>query len=460
VPRRPLWIPGEDPADCTVVVTDMHPYRNEWGGGGDRWDQPDFFANYVKSGSPENPNATGGHSDALDWDRHLGHISIIYDMLLPYILTGGVIGGDDLGIAESGNGIPDIIDEARNEVDFWLSLRYEGGYGHGLTNPSDDNVLYQADNTAIAAWANAANAAMLAEAYRIAGDTDLMSQYQSEAEEAYDYASNLSDPMLDDTHDVGEGTFRGRDLRMTAAAFLYNVTGDTAYEDVMNDDSLVTSGTSEFSRLGEFNQLYAMAAYLTTEQPVNYPTLQDNMRSAAVYQAREKEARYSDERPSRRATDSDTGYFHTIQNVQRTILAHAVAADPEDREQFERALVLEADWGLGRNPANVIQMTTATTRLESKRSIEAAYTSGRDDGTPGMHPGHTTYMNLDDWAPSMIMGRPSWMVDRCYPQGADNWPRSEMFFNTRFVWAHSEFTPQQTMRGKTALYGYLLGMTR
>jgi len=26
------------------------------------------------------------------------------------------------------------------------------------------------------------------------------------------------------------------------------------------------------------------------------------------------------------------------------------------------------------------------------------------------------------------------------------------------VWAHSEFTPQQTMRGKTALYGYLYGI--
>ena len=64
-------------------------------------------------------------SDAFDWDRHLAHVGNIYDMILPYILTNGRISEDNLGIRESGNGIPDIIDEARNEVDFFLSIRDE-----------------------------------------------------------------------------------------------------------------------------------------------------------------------------------------------------------------------------------------------------------------------------------------------------------------------------------------------
>ena len=94
-------------------------------------------------------------------------------MLLPYLLTDGAISDDDAGIAESGNGIPDIIDEARYEVDFWLRLRDGDGYSHGLTNPNGSNELFQAGPTAIAAWANAANAAMLADAFRIAGQTAL-----------------------------------------------------------------------------------------------------------------------------------------------------------------------------------------------------------------------------------------------------------------------------------------------
>lgn len=461
VPRRPLWIPGKDPKDCKVVVTNLDPYHPDWAGGGDRWDQPGFFAKYVKRGAPENPNAKGGHSDALDWDRHLGHVSNIYDMLLPFILTRGAIGRDDLGIAESGNGAPDIIDEAKNEVDFWLSLRFEGGYSHGLSNPDEkSHVLYQADNTAIAAWANATNTAMLAEAYRIAGKTKLMKQYLTASKEAWNYASGLSDPMLDKSQEVGNSSLLGRDFRMTAAAWLYNLTGETIYENIIAEESLVKNESSAFYTL-ERNQLYAMAAYLQTERKVNFVELQSKMRAAVVHQAKEKEAKYSGIRPSRRSTDDTLGYFHTSQFVHRSILAHAVATNAADRKYFERALTLEADWGLGRNPANVIQMTTATTKLGSKRSIESCYTSGRNDGTPGMHPGHTPYLNIDDWDSSMVMGRPSWMLDKCYPgNAASSWPRGELYFNTRFVWAHGEFTPKQTMRGKMALYGYLLGMKR
>ncbi len=171
----------------------MHPWHGEWGSfaGGDRWDQPNAWIPYKKTGDPLNPNAWGGHSDAADWDRHLGHVVNIYDMLLPFILTDGAISDDDTGITESGNGIPDIIDEARNEVDFWLRLRDGAGYSHGLTNPNSSNELFQAGPTPIAAWANAANAAMLADAFRIAGLASLMEVYQNEAITAFNHADSL-----------------------------------------------------------------------------------------------------------------------------------------------------------------------------------------------------------------------------------------------------------------------------
>lgn len=325
-------------------------------------------------------------------------------MLLPYLLTNGVIGSDALGIAESGNGIPDIVDEARNEVDFWLSLRHEGGYSHGLSNPDEStNILYQADNTAIAAWANAVNAAMLAAALRIANKSATAKHYEQAALEAWNYASQLPDQMLNDGQDLGSGTVTGLDFRMTAAAWLYHLTGNAEFENLMAEDALVTSGTSEFMT-ADRNQLYGMVAYLHTDQTINFPDLQNNMRAAVIHQAKEKEVSFSQSRPSRRASDNNYGWLHTTQNVHRTIVAHSVAENTADLTLFKKAMVLEADWGLSRNPANIVQMTTATTRLETLRSIEQA--------------------------------------------------------NTRFVYDHSEFTPQQNMRGKMALYGYLLGMSR
>ena len=219
VPRRPLYIPGQDPITCKIYITDMDPYHPDWETftSGDKWDKPQDWAAYRKSGYPTNSKAVGGHSDAFDWDRHLGHVVNIYDLCLAYILSDGELNDDDLRIAESGNGIPDILDEARNEVDFWLSLRYNGGYSHGLTNPGSGSVLYQADNTPIAAWANALNSAMLAYCFQIAGLSDLKNTYQDSAVIAFNYANNLTDPMLDTKM---EG-IRGIDFKMMSAAYLY-----------------------------------------------------------------------------------------------------------------------------------------------------------------------------------------------------------------------------------------------
>jgi hypothetical protein len=459
VPRRPLYIPGESPANCTVYITTFHPFHPDWPQNmGDVWDNRDLWTNYMKPGNPTNPNAFGGHSDALDWDRHLGHVSIIYDMLLPYYLSNGALANDYLGITESENGIPDILDEARNEVDFWLRLRDGKGYGHGLNNPTNQNVFYQAGATAIAAWANAANAAMLADCFRISGHTDLMATYRDSAIIAYDYANSLPDKMLDKKQNVGDATMTGKNFLITAAAFLYNLTGDTRYEDDLNMFSDCKTSSSAICNLGERNEVYALAGYLFTNQERHYSALYDNMKSSIIAEAKSKEANYSDTRPSRRSTDNDNGWFITVISNQRTILAHAVSeAGSADRQLFEDALILEADFSLGRNPLNMIHMTTATTKLSSKKSVENAYTTGWNDGTPGVHPGHTPYMNQFDWGGTMAMGCPTWMTAKNQPS-VDKWPYGELYYNTRYVYAANEFTPQQTMRGKAALYGYLYSL--
>lgn len=459
VPRQPTYIPGVDPEHTRVIITSMHPWHPEWGtfSSGDVWDKPLDWEPYATDKAP-NRMATGGHADAYDWDRHLGHVSSIYDTLMPYILTGGIIGDDDSGIPESGNGIPDLIDTARWEVDFWLRLRDGEGYSPGLTNPTGDAVLYQAANQTIAAWANAANAAMLAKSLRLAGKPGLAGHYTDEARAAFDYASRQNDLMLEAYEDVGQARYRGKDFRMMAAAFLYDLTGETRFEDVMAGDNEINSPSSVVMDMRSHNQFFPVLAYLTTKRPVHYPEIRKTMGEAILREARDKETGNIRKRSSRRATDSDQDYFWTIQDVQRTILAHHIA-QAEDKRDFLDALILEASWGLGRNPMNRILMTTATTSLAAHRSVENIYTSGRNDGSPGLHPGHTPYLNIQDWAPSMIMGRPSWMTDQAYPDFQE-WPVGEHYFNTRYVWTHSEFTPQQTMRGKMALYGYLHALER
>lgn len=468
VPRRPLFIPGVSPENTKVLITDMHPYRDNWSGHGDRWDQAAFFEQYVLEGEPENKNAWGGHSDAFDWDRHLGHISNIYDLLLPYFLTNGKIADDDLDIAESGNGLPDVIDEARFETDFFLRLRYKGGYAHGITCPryhravhskstlvedsSKINYFYQAGTTGVAAWANAFNAAMLSNCLLIAGETRLMEEYRDSAIAAFNYANALNDPMLDKYQNIGAVHVSGRDLKMNAAAFLYNITGDTKYEDIIHETSVCNNSKDTSNYM--IRQLWGTAAYLLTKREVHYQELFENMRTSLIEQALANEVNMMDTRPSRRSTARETTYFKTCQNLQRTVVAHAICNDPELKRLLEKAMVLEADWGLGRNPLNHIEMTTATTPLEGKRNTDVIFTTGHDDGAPGLHPGHTPYLNTHDWIMYMESGRPSMLTSKCYPS-FKKWPQAEAYFPSRWTWSHTEFTPKETMRGKQVLYGYL-----
>jgi hypothetical protein len=461
VPRRPTFIPGKDPEGFTIYITDLHPFLPEWREHrGDTWDEPHFkpavesmFWKRRLPGLPTNPNALGGHSDALDWDRHLAHVSNIYDMLLPYILTGGKIADDDLETGESGNGIPDIMDEARNEVDFWLTVRYGDAYGHGLTNPTQERtVMFQAGATTMAAWANAANCAIMAECFRISGDSGLVDYYAMEAVKAFRFAEKQENQQLDDRQEIGDAAMRGRDFRMMAAAFLYNVTGEEAWEEIMAAESVATDPTANIENRRRWVQTWGTAAYLFTPRERHYPELYENMKAAVRRQAMENNVKWMDERPSRRS--SNNNYWQTPHNLQMVMLAHAISTDPVERSQMEKAMILEADWGLGRNPSNIVEMTGL-----GERCIVNCYTAGRNDGTPGLHPGHTPYNNLDPWGGTHNGSNPQWFVEKCYPQwNPGGWPHQEAHFNSRYSWANGEFTPRETMRGKMALYGYLYGI--
>jgi len=453
VPRQPRFIPGKDPPNFKVYLTTYGPFHPDWKrAGGDQWDNRDW-SKYKEPGDPTNPNAWGGHSDACDWDRNLYHISIIWDLLLPYLLSNGKLSDDNCQIRESGNGIPDLIDEARYEVDFWLRLRdTKGGYSCGLNNPgANDSLMYQAAASPYMAWASAANASMLADCFRIAGKADLAKQYQDSALEAWKIANEEG---LDLSSGIGNGQMRGHDLKFMAAAFLYNVTGDKTWEDAMAKECAITTPTSEVDT-GKGNQLWGMAAYLMCARnkwrPINYPQLLDNMKAAVINEAMKKNVSNTGKWPSRRSCNNAYGWFQSTQEVQAVCVAHAVATEAADKEALLKALILEADWGLGRNPMNMVQMTGLGSRCPQQ-----IFTTGRNDGVPGVHPGHTPYMNADAWGGG-YMADPQYYAKKGYPAWKQ-WPHGEALWEAPYCYSNNEFTPQQSMRGKMCLLGYLYSL--
>ena len=475
VPRQPQFIPEQDPKGLTVYKTDFTPFCQEWRDlHTDVWDEPHFkgvqesvFWQHRLPGNPVNIDVKGGHSDAFDWDRHLAHVSNIYDMLLPYILSGGRLNDDNLGIRESGNGIPDIIDEARNEVDFFLSIRDGEGYSQGVTNPSYDwSVMFQAGCTTMAAWGNAANCAVLAEAFRLQKNDSLRQYYTDEAIKAFRYASKQENQQLDDLQDIGSMQMRGRDFRQLAAAFLYNLTGDTQWEDIFAEESMIKDAKSSiFSKTDHgffgvgvlhkddkqivpFCQIWAAAAYLTCPQPRHHADLYAHLKASVNAQAEAYNISHMAQRPSRRSANDSR--WQVSQNLQLVMLAHVIA-DKARKKELEHVMFTEASWSLGRNPGNIVEMTGL-----GERHITDCYTTGRNDGAPECHPGQTPFNGTETWSPGHNGGDARVLLKYCYPDWNDGgWPRQESFFNQRYFWVNGEFTPRETMRGKMALLGYL-----
>ena len=448
VPRQPQFIPETDPKGLTVYKTDLTPWDKEWRDlHTDVWDEPHFkpvfasiFWQHRLPGNPVNTEVKGGHSDAFDWDRHLAHVSNIYDMLLPYILSGGRLSEDNLGIRESGNGIPDIIDEARNEVDFFLSIRDGEAYSQGVTNPSADwSVMFQAGCTTMAAWANAANCAIIGEAFRLQGNDSLRQFYTDEAIKAFRFASKQENLQLDDRQDIGSMQLRGRDFRQMAAAYLYNLTGDNQWEKIFAEEKFELS----------IANTWIAAAYLTCPQPRHFAERYEQIKASVEELSESYNIANMSQRPSRRSANDRR--WQVSQNLQLVMLAHYIAKDKARKKQLEHVMYTEASWAMGRNPGNIVEMTGL-----GERHITDCYTTGRNDGAPESHPGQTPFNGTETWSPGHNGGDARVILKYCYPDWNEGgWPRQESFFNQRYFWVNGEFTPRETMRGKMALLGYL-----
>ncbi|NCD35289.1 MAG: glycoside hydrolase [Spartobacteria bacterium] len=135
-------------------------------------------------GTKETKEVTGGWHDAGDYGRYVGPGAItVADLFLAYEDFPDVFAGekgDACGIPESGNGIPDILDEAKYELDWMLKMQdpSSGGVYHKVTCKSFPGFIPPEDETEelilspISTTATGAFAAVMAKSARIYKDID------------------------------------------------------------------------------------------------------------------------------------------------------------------------------------------------------------------------------------------------------------------------------------------------
>ena len=125
---------------------------------------------------------------------------IVQDLLSAYFMFPKKFSDGQQDIPESGNGIPDIIDEAAWGVEVWRKAQNDkGGVGcwlEGTTQPKVDNPVkdpqrfYLALPTRHSTMQYSAHAALLARAYKQCGAKDKAKLFLNSAKKAFKYAIN------------------------------------------------------------------------------------------------------------------------------------------------------------------------------------------------------------------------------------------------------------------------------
>ncbi|MDD3885387.1 MAG: glycoside hydrolase family 9 protein [Victivallaceae bacterium] len=224
------------------------------------------------------PASYGGWWDAADYDRRNRHFAVVNDLLAVYLLWPENFSDGQLDIPESGNGIPDIIDEAAWGVDVWRRLQSpDGGIGcwieavshPGVMEPALDPLRYYlAMPTRKSSLEYCVSAAMLARAYRKCGADKQGELFFESARRAWKYAHEAKAQVRKFASDkYGTITYTEPDglpaqLEFKAALNLFLYSGDPEYDNVLTMKML--KAALEYSRL---DMQPFLLAELAEEQP-------------------------------------------------------------------------------------------------------------------------------------------------------------------------------------------------
>jgi endoglucanase len=231
------------------------PIEKQYGGiyqraGGHPDDQCIF---HPSTGKEEgNMNSPGGWYDAGDYGKYVVNAALTVGQML-YLLemVPDAIPGDALNIPESGNGVRDLLDEIRYELDWVATMQDEdGGVFHKLTAKTFGPFImpedYELDRYIIGkgTCASLNFAAVMAQASRVYSEVDpeFADSTLSSAERAWEWAvANDSVPYRNPedvvTGEYGDNQFS--DDFYWAAAELYTSTGKQDYLDylTMNEEA-------------------------------------------------------------------------------------------------------------------------------------------------------------------------------------------------------------------------------
>ncbi len=304
-------------------------------------------------GTNEKIDVSGGWHDAGDYGRYVVPAAkAVADLLYAYQSDPSLY-GDNIGIPESGNGIPDILDEVRYELEWMKKMqRADGGVYHKVTCESFPGYVSPEKETdplivtPVTTTSTADFCAAMALAYEFYSDVDasFANDCLERAELAWSFLEANPNLIFKNPEDITTGEYgdtSDKDERYWAAAQLYRATNSSKYENAFN--SMTSSKGLEWALVGDYGNIAILTAGNISEDSQAY----SKAKNAVISQANTLVSR-SDSSPYGVAlTKYDWGSNMTVANAGVIL---GIAYDVTKDNKYLDSANAQLDYLMGVNP--------------------------------------------------------------------------------------------------------------
>jgi len=396
-------------------------------------------------------DAWGGYMDAGDWDRRIQHLIVSRYLIELVELFPDPFSELGLNIPESGNDLPDVVDEALFNLDCYRRMQTPtGGIRGGIESsehPRQGECSWHESLDVMAyapgVWSSYVYAGVAAKAARwlSARKSTLAAVYEESAVRAMEWAEASFDAGATYPHRV-------RDDRNLAAAELFRLTGLEKWHELFLKTTVFTEPGKDLFEWKKHEQREAPWVYLRTERRRMNEEVRGYCREAIIREAdnRVRNGRKAAFRWAKYEWQPGMwGAFSAPDGVSLA-RAHVLTND----EKYLRALVLACQTGAGANPVNMCY-TTGLGHVSPRHPLHIDSRLTHQPPPPGLTVGGPVDVghHKDYWAQQIV-------ARYCYPP-VDKWPTLEAYWDVFWYPPMCEFTVQTPMAENAYVWGYLAG---
>ncbi|MBO4903217.1 MAG: glycoside hydrolase family 9 protein [Lachnospiraceae bacterium] len=388
-------------------------------------------------------DVSGGWHDAGDYGRYVvAGATTVEDLFLAYEDFPTLWDRDDIGIPESGNGIPDILDEAAYELKWMLKMQDEktGGVYHKVTCREFPEFVMPQEETeelVIAAVSNTATgdfAAVMAKASDLYADIDpaFAKTALDAAKKAYAYLEeHKSAPSYKNPEEITTGEYpdgQYKDEMYWAAVELYRLTGEEKYKQYAEEllDLYILHGFG-WDKMGSYGNI----AYLRMDEAKQDPAFREKILTDIKKKA--------DEYLQNAETD---GYMVALGDnycwgsnlsvcayARQMLLARE--APGADQDAYEQAAYDQLSYILGQNATGYCFVTGYGGLSAQNPHHRPSVAVGKP--MPGMVIGGPDGFGEDSYVKSVLADEPP---AKCYADNAQSYSTNEVtiYWNSPFVY--------------------------